>query len=111
MQLYTDVKKRHYAKKVKYEAPDRKTVSQLEELPNIGKAIGKDLRLIGVNHPQELLGKNAFQLYYLLCDKKGQRIDHCVIDVFMSVIHYMEGGESQPWWAFTGERKRTLKEK
>ncbi len=92
-------------------APDRKTVSQLEELPNIGKAIGKDLRLIGVDHPQELIGKNAFQLYNLLCNKKNQRIDHCVIDVFMSVIHFMEGGESQPWWSFTEKRKQILNEK
>ncbi len=92
-------------------APDRKTVSQLEELPNIGKAIGKDLRLIGIEHPQELIGKSALQLYSLLCNKKGQRIDHCVIDVFMSAIHYMEGGESQPWWAFTQTRKRILNEK
>ena len=88
--------------------PDRKTVSKLEELPNIGKAIGRDLRLIGINHPQELIGKNEFQLYHLLCDKKCQRVDHCVIDVFMSVIHYMEGGESQPWWAFTEKRKLIL---
>lgn len=91
--------------------PDRKTVSQLEELPNIGPAIGKDLRLIGVDHPQELIGKNAFQLYHQLCNIKGRRIDHCVIDVFMSVIDYMEGGESQPWWAFTEKRKLILKEK
>ncbi len=92
-------------------APDRKIASQLEELPNIGKAIGKDLRLIGVYHPQELIGKNAFQLYNLLCSKKGRRIDHCVIDVFISAIHYMEGGEPRPWWAFTEERKRILNEK
>jgi len=92
-------------------APDRKTVSRLEELPNIGKAISKELRLIGVYRPQELIGKSAFQLYNLLCDKKGQRIDHCVIDVFMSVIHYMEGGESHPWWSFTEKRKQILNEK
>ncbi len=91
--------------------PDRKTVCQLEALPNIGKAIGKDLRMIGIEHPQELVGQNAFQLYNLLCNKKGQRIDHCVIDVFMSVIDYMEGGESQSWWAFTEKRKLILNAK
>ncbi len=90
--------------------PDRKTASQLEELPNIGKAIGNDLRLIGIDHPQVLIGKNAFQLYNLLCSKKGRRIDHCVIDVFMSAIHYMEGSDPQPWWTFTAERKRILNE-
>jgi len=91
-------------------APDRKTVSELEDLPNIGKATSKDLCLIGIDHPQKLIGKNALQLYGLLCKEKSQRIDHCVIDVFMSVIHYMEGGESQPWWAFTKKRKLILNE-
>ncbi|MES9904027.1 MAG: helix-hairpin-helix domain-containing protein [Sedimenticola sp.] len=91
--------------------PDRKKVSQLEELPNIGKAIGRDLRLIGVDHPRELIGKSAFHLYSLLCSKKGKRIDHCVIDVFMSAIHFMEGGEPQLWWAFTEKRKQILNEK
>ncbi len=37
--------------------PDRKTVSKLEELPNIGKAIAGDLRLVGIQRPQELIGK------------------------------------------------------
>jgi hypothetical protein len=91
--------------------PNRKTVTQLEALPNIGKAIGKDLRLIGIKQPQDLIGKNAFDLYTLLCEKKGRRIDHCVIDVFMSVIHYMEGGESLPWWSFTKKRKLILNRK
>ncbi len=91
--------------------PNRKTITRHEELPNVGKAIGKDLRLIGIDDPKELIGKSAFQLYNLLCSKRGQRIDHCVIDVFMSAIHYMEGGETQPWWAFTEERKRILSER
>lgn len=92
-------------------SPDRKIVSELEALPNIGKTIGKELRLIGIEHPLDLIGQDAFLLYDQLCKKKGQRVDHCVIDVFMSVIDYMEGGEAKPWWMFTGRRKQLLKEK
>jgi hypothetical protein len=33
--------------------PDRKTVSRLEELPNIGKAMAADLRLIGIEPSQK----------------------------------------------------------
>ena len=91
--------------------PNRKTVSQLEELPNIGEKIGKDLRLIGISRPQELIGKDELQLYNLLCDKKGRRVDRCIIDVFMSVIYYMEGGGARPWWAFTEKRKQILKKR
>ena len=63
--------------------PDRKTVSQLDALPNIGKAIAYDLQLIGIDHPGKLIGKEAFALYEKLCAKSGKRHDPCVIDVFM----------------------------
>jgi hypothetical protein len=31
-----------------------------------------------------------------------------VIDVFMSVIDFMEGGGARPWWSFTEERKKQV---
>ncbi|MBW2328952.1 MAG: helix-hairpin-helix domain-containing protein [Deltaproteobacteria bacterium] len=85
--------------------PNRTTVLRLEELPNIGKAMAGDLRLIGINSPKELIRKNPFELYDKLCAKSGKRHDPCVIDVFMSVVRFMEGGDALPWWAFTEERK------
>jgi len=91
--------------------PDRKTVSKFEELPNIGKAISPYFKLLGMVRPQELTGKDAFDLYNQLCLKTGKRLDPCVIDVFMSVIDFMEGGEPLPWWSFTDIRKSKLKEK
>jgi hypothetical protein len=86
--------------------PDRKTVSRLEALPNIGRAMAADLRLIGIDHPRALVGKDPFDLYDALCIVSGQKHDPCVIDVFMSVIHFMESGDPQPWWTFTGQRKK-----
>lgn len=91
--------------------PDRDTVSKLDALPNIGKAIAKDLELIGVDHPKKLFGKNPFDLYGKLCKKKGQYVDPCVIDVFMSAVDFMEGGEPRYWWKFTSKRKLILSEK
>lgn len=88
--------------------PDRKTVSRLEDLPNIGKSIAADLGSIGVDHPGKLVGKDPFELYEALCAGKGKRIDPCVIDVFMAAVRFMEGGEPLPWWSFTGERKRLV---
>jgi len=90
-------------------SPDRNTVSQLDALPNIGKAMMADFLLIGINHPKELVGKDPFKLYDELCSTTGVKHDPCVIDVFMSAIDFMEGGEAQPWWAFTKERKRKMK--
>jgi hypothetical protein len=89
-------------------SPDRETVSELTELPNIGKAMAADLHLIGIDHPQELIGKDPFALHEALCRVTGKRQDPCVIDVFMAVVRFMEGGEALPWWSFTEERKRRL---
>ena len=88
--------------------PDRETVSQLDALPNIGKAIAGDLQLIGIDHPGKLIGKDPFELYEALCSASGKRQDPCVIDVFMSVIHFMEGGDPLPWWKFTDNRKKHI---
>jgi len=86
--------------------PDRNTVSRLVDLPNIGKATAADLESIGIDHPRKLIGKNPLTLYEKLCKKDGIRYDPCVIDVFISAVRFMEGGEPLPWWAFTEERKR-----
>ena len=85
--------------------PNRQTVSRLEELPNIGEAMAGDLRLVGINHPQELIGKDPYKLYNELCRLTGKKHDPCVIDVFLSVVSYMEGGDAKPWWEFTEGRK------
>ncbi|GIT97911.1 helix-hairpin-helix domain-containing protein [Sulfurovum sp. TSL1] len=89
--------------------PNRETVSKLEQLPNIGKKMANYLEIADIKTPQSLIGKNAFDLYNKLCDKTGKQFDPCVIDVFISVIDFMEGGEASPWWKFTDERKKYLK--
>ena len=91
--------------------PDRETVSQLEDLLNIGKAMAGDLRSIGINHPQDLIGKDPYQLYDKLCSMTGQKHDPCVIDVFLSVVDFMNGGEAMPWWEFTEQRKEYMEKR
>jgi hypothetical protein len=83
-------------------AADCKT---LEQLPNIGPALAADLRLIGIRHPQDLRGKDAFVLYQKLCSATGQRQDPCVLDTFMAATDFMSGAPAAPWWAYTAQRK------
>jgi len=66
--------------------PNRNTVLKLELLPNIGKTIASDLRLIGIQKPKDLIGQNPFDLYDKLCIKKEKKIDFCVLDTFMAVF-------------------------
>lgn len=86
----------------------RDNVRKLEDLPNIGKAMAARLCLIGINTPEQLRDCDAYELYVMLCEKTGQRQDPCVIDVFLSIVHFMRSGEALPWWAFTAGRKKAL---
>ena len=81
---------------------------RLEQLPNIGPAIAADLRLIGIERPADLCGKDAYVLYRQLCEKTGQRHDPCVLDTFMAATDFMRGAPPAPWWKYTAERKATF---
>lgn len=83
----------------------------LEDLPNIGKVVGKYLRLIGIQVPDQLKGQDPYQMFDRLAQISGRPYDPCLLDTFISAVKFMEGGPAQPWWHFTAERKRTLEEK
>lgn len=79
--------------------------STLEQLPNIGPSLASDLRLLGIVHPAELAGRDAFVLYRALCTHTGKRQDPCVLDTFIAAVDFMRGGEPRPWWLYTAQRK------
>lgn len=86
----------------------RDRLQRLEDLPNIGPAMARDLRSLGIQAPADLIAEDAYVLYGRLCALSGCRHDPCVIDVFLSVVRFMDGGPAQPWWSYTAERKQTL---
>jgi hypothetical protein len=87
---------------------DRTRLRALTDLPNIGPACAKDLRLLGIHTPDQLVGRDAFAMYAALCEITATRHDPCVIDVFLSVTRFMAGEAPRPWWAYTVERKQRL---
>lgn len=89
----------------------REKVKKLTDLPNIGPSLAKDLRFIGIQTPEELQGKEAIELYERLCKKTGHRHDPCVLDVFMSITDFANGGEAKVWWDYTKERKEKYADK
>ena len=86
----------------------RKEVVKLLDIPNIGKSIEKDLALLGIKEPLDLVNKDPYQMYGDLCMLTGQKYDPCIIDVFISAVRYMEGGPARKWWEFTNERKKKM---
>lgn len=88
---------------------DRNRLTQLTDLPNIGKACAADLRLLGILEPEQLIGRNPYELFEALCDKMRERIDPCMLDTFISITRFMDGEAPQPWWAYTEERKERMR--
>ena len=83
----------------------REAVRMLTDLPNVGPATAGDLRLLGIDTPPQLVGRDAWALYAELCLITQQQHDPCVIDVFLSITDFMHGGEARPWWHYTAQRK------
>ena len=82
---------------------------RLEDIPNIGTSIAKDLRGIGVITPEQLKDKDGVELYLKLNAVTGVRHDPCVADVFLAAVDFMNGGAAKPWWSYTAQRKKLLK--
>jgi len=80
----------------------------LTDLPNIGPAMARDLRLLGFERPEQLAGQDPQALYDRLCLLTGVRQDPCVLDVLKSVTRFMDGDDPRPWWFYTPERKRSV---
>lgn len=89
----------------------RTGVTDFQQIPNVGPATAGDFRVLGIEKPADLAGRDPYGLYDDLCRITGQRHDPCVIDVFIAAVRYMEGGPKTPWWKFTPERKRVLTER
>ena len=84
---------------------ERNAVRTLTDLPNIGPSLAGDLRAIGIDVPDDLIGADPWVLYEALCVSSGQYQDPCVLDTFLSVTDFMAGQPPREWWAYTAQRK------
>lgn len=87
---------------------DRSSFTALEQLPNVGPAVAGYLRRAGVNQPADLVGKDPYAVFDVVCRATGQRLDPCLLDTIIAAVRFMGGEEAKPWWAYTAERKREL---
>lgn len=84
----------------------RAKVRRFTDLPNVGAATAKDFELLGYENPSQLVGADPYAMYQAMCEATSSRQDPCVLDVFMSVVSFMDGNPPEPWWHFTERRKR-----
>lgn len=89
-------------------ATDRSTLTDLEQLPNVGPAVAGYLRRAGVVRPSDLVGRDPYAMFDELCRLCGQRLDPCLLDTIIAAVRFVGGEEAKPWWAYTAQRKREL---
>jgi DNA transformation protein len=82
---------------------------ELEELPNIGKAIAADLRAVGIMEPRQLAELAPLSVYIRLAGVMAERHDPCVLYTLLAARHFLDSGEARPWWRFVAEGRRLLR--
>lgn len=83
-------------------------IIRLTDIPNVGPAMARDLRTLGIELPQQLIGLDPLKMFTDLCTLTGKRHDPCVIDVFIAAVRFMEGAPARKWWHYTVERKKLV---
>jgi Pathogenicity locus len=77
----------------------------LTALPNVGPAVARKLRRLGVAGPEDLRGRDAEELFERLCALDGRRHDPCLLDTFTAAVDVADGAQARPWWTYSRERK------
>jgi len=77
----------------------------LRQMPNVGPAFERDLTLLGIVRPADLVGRDPLQLYRELERRSGVRQDPCVLDTFLALVDFAEGAPARPWFHYTARRK------
>lgn len=87
------------------EQADREALKRLQQIPNVGPAISRDLVRLGISRIDDLVCREPDALYHALCRLDGVCPDPCMHDVLTAVVAIANGEPAQPWWAFTPARK------
>jgi hypothetical protein len=80
-------------------------MSDLTSVPNVGPAVARKLRRLGIEEPADLAGQDGEQLFERLCAIDGRRHDPCLLDTFVAAVAFADHGDTRPWWEFSRERK------
>lgn len=77
-------------------------MDRLREIPGVGIAVAKDLRMLGIHEPEALREEDPEELYERLCLLQGKRIDRCMLYVLRCAVYYATEDEPDPellkWW-------------
>lgn len=76
--------------------------TDLQTIPGVGPSISIDLRALGFNAVDELVGHDPDGMYDDLCELRAERIDPCVKYVFRCAVYFASNEVHDPallqWW-------------
>ena len=78
-----------------------RSIDPLRVIPGIGEALAGDLRALGIERVEQLVGGDPNVLYDRLCVHQGTKLDRCALYGFRCAIYFAEGGEDPEllkWW-------------
>ena len=77
-------------------------IKKLRTIPGVGDRIAHHFLELGINRISDLKGRNPENLYAEMCEKKGCKIDRCMLYVFRCAVYYAENKIHEPaklkWW-------------
>ena len=84
-------------------------MSELTEIPGIGKVVSTKLARIEITKVEDFVGQDAEELYEKWCvsAQDPYDVDRCVLYVFREAVYYANGGrepEKLKWWNWKGEK-------
>jgi hypothetical protein len=80
------------------------TMETLTTLPNVGPAIARRLRRLGIEEPGDLRGTDPKDLFERLSALAGRPEDPCLLDTFTAIVAHANGEPARPWWHYSRER-------
>lgn len=77
-------------------------MTELREIPGVGKVIEQDLIEMGYTTIESLKGEHPEDMYERHCSQKGYQVDRCQLYVFRCAVYYAENEVHDPeklkWW-------------
>jgi hypothetical protein len=80
----------------------------LESIPGIGPSMARDLMDLGIHEVHDLRKRDPQEMYEVLSDLRGVKMDRCVLYVFRCAVYFAEDSRHDPellkWWNWTDDR-------
>jgi len=81
----------------------------LADLDSVGPAMLRDFERLGIRSVPQLARRNPEKLYEQLCEKTGQAVDICCLDVFRAAVAQARNSSlpagQRRWWYWSRKRK------